>query len=276
MPPPGHLRCVPPYLPEKGQEDVRRHCESGKKIYVVGNGTICGIFSSEARARKQIEGFSNGRWRSAKSWGLAIDIWGEYCDSYHEDGCPPHRDPTLANPAEGKVPAPTNREDVLAHNAGVKYRTDRFPTVGYRATPITEQQAAAIMSAGANPSPSPASGSTSARLNRTPSPSKKKIARTRSVPVAPPSPLDRMDPAEAFSRMGLGDPSPNVPPMKQWAVSGVSKFFATRIDAIDHILTLHLGYACILGSRNVRKLRAFARQVPYVPEAGDVDYDDDE
>lgn len=49
-----------------------------------------------------------------------------------------------------------------------------------------------------------------------------------------------------------------------------------RIDAIDHILTLHLGQADIMGSRNVKKLRAFIRREVYVPGPNDARYSDEE
>lgn len=37
-----------------------------------------------------------------------------------------------------------------------------------------------------------------------------------------------------------------------------------------------MGQAHLMGSRNVKKLRAFTRGVLYLPEPGDVQYADDE
>ncbi|KAJ7901002.1 hypothetical protein B0H14DRAFT_3422910 [Mycena olivaceomarginata] len=64
-------------------------------------------------------------------------------------------------------------------------------------------------------------------------------------------------------------------PPKQWVIGGVKKFFAQRINAIDHILTLHLGQASIMGSHNIHKLRAFTNGVKYVRKPGHA-WDSDE
>jgi hypothetical protein len=52
--------------------------------------------------------------------------------------------------------------------------------------------------------------------------------------TAPLSPLAMMDAVEAFSRMGMDDPSAEEPPVKQWALAGVNKFFAER-QVVLHI-----------------------------------------
>ncbi|KAJ7862022.1 hypothetical protein B0H14DRAFT_3444993 [Mycena olivaceomarginata] len=84
-----------------------------------------------------------------------------------------------------------------------------------------------------------------------------------------------MDGVDAFSRMGVADPSTQTRPPKQWVIGGVKKFFAQRINAIDHILTLHLGQASIMGSRNIHKLRVFTNGVEYVRKPGHA-WDSDE
>jgi hypothetical protein len=37
-----------------------------------------------------------------------------------------------------------------------------------------------------------------------------------------------MDAVEAFSRMGVAQPSTDARPIKQWAIAGVNKFFADK------------------------------------------------
>lgn len=39
--------CQPTYWYESGREDPFAFCAKGNKLYVVTNGTVCGIFSSE-------------------------------------------------------------------------------------------------------------------------------------------------------------------------------------------------------------------------------------
>ncbi|KAJ7671112.1 hypothetical protein B0H14DRAFT_3538270 [Mycena olivaceomarginata] len=90
----------------------------------------------------------------------------------------------------------------------------------------------------------------------------------QTMPPVPPSPLAMMDPVEAFARMGVVDPSARMCPPKQWAIARVNKFFAQRIDALDHFFTLHLGQASIMSSRNVHKLRAHIRGEDYDAQPG--------
>ncbi|KAJ7363853.1 hypothetical protein DFH08DRAFT_949486 [Mycena albidolilacea] len=68
--------------------------------------------------------------------------------------------------------------------------------------------------------------------------------------------------------MGVANPSASTRPPKQWVIRGVSKFLAQRINAIDHILMLHLGQVSLKESRNIHKLRAFINGVEYVWKPG--------
>ncbi|KAJ7923567.1 hypothetical protein B0H13DRAFT_1864716 [Mycena leptocephala] len=278
MPPPGQEHCIPAYWPEPGDEDVESFCSGGKKIYVVGNGR---------RAREQVEGFSNGRWRKAKSWAAAIQIWRkEYCDVYHTLKCPLNREMELSPKPVVSLPAPTSRREVDAHNAKVVFRTQK-QALGYRTTKVNASEAAqmwGLVSPDRDFSKSPVQSSSRYRAPvSTPSPSRSRgpaatLTQLRNVPPnIPPSPLTTMDPAEAFARMGLGgDPSPAVEPRKQWAIAGVNRFFAERTDALDYILSQGMGQARLMGSRNVKKLRAFARERAYIPERDEVQYADDD
>lgn len=103
-----------------------------------------------------------------------------------------------------------------------------------------------------------------------------------------------MDAAEAFSRMGVAEPAVDSPPMKQWAIAGVNKFFPTRevysfstsasslmsfvlsfrLDALDHIFDNGRSQSYLMSSRNIRKLRAFTKGEDYVPLPGEIQYDD--
>ncbi|KAJ7902904.1 hypothetical protein B0H14DRAFT_3422365 [Mycena olivaceomarginata] len=100
MPPPGADRCIPNYWAEPGNEDPVAFCAKRNRIYVVTSGTVCGVFSSEARAHKQIAGVSNAHWRVVKSWAKAIQIWNESCDAYHETKCP----------RQSRIPVPPSRQ----------------------------------------------------------------------------------------------------------------------------------------------------------------------
>lgn len=174
---------------------------------------------------------------------------------YHTSSCPLNRELVLSPTPVVRLPPPTSRREVDAHNAKVVFRTDKH-AVGYRTTKVNASEAAQmwglvspntdfpqspVQSHGAqvatsSPSRSRLPPTTPTRLRvpvATPSPS-----RSRPPPITPThlcgisvplSPLMAMDPAEAFARMGLGgDPSPAVEPRKQWAIAGVNQFFAER------------------------------------------------
>jgi hypothetical protein len=49
-----------------------------------------------------------------------------------------------------------------------------------------------------------------------------------------------------------------------------------RTDALDYILRHGMETARLMGSRNVKKLRAFARENLYLPERDEVQYADDD
>ncbi|KAJ7753863.1 hypothetical protein B0H16DRAFT_1723055 [Mycena metata] len=309
MPPPGRPRCVPPYRPENGDEDVQRVLNRQGKIWVVGQGRTMGIFTSEPRARKQVEGVSNGHWRKAKSWAQALAIWGEECDAFHEDGCPVHSDLTDGGP--------TSRRDVDVHNAkpGV-LKTDDAPN-RYTVTQVTECQAYSILGF-TDPSVSSVASSATRRDLRNPAPSTPQTPSTpRKMPASPSSaspraspapgpsshailprshrssparasptkpsvnpprsPLSTMDPVDAFSRMGIDEPITHTMPAKQWVIVGVNIFFAQRSDAVNYIITHNLkSPSAMLGSRSIQKLRAFARGEKYVAGPLDPNWSDDE
>ncbi|KAJ7713794.1 hypothetical protein B0H16DRAFT_1743018 [Mycena metata] len=306
MPPPGRPRCVPPYRPEKGDEDVQRVLNRQGKIWVVGQGRTMGIFTSESCARKQVEGVSNGHWRKAKSWTQALTIWGEECDTFHEDGCPTHSD--LKDLKDG---GPTSRCDVVAHNAKLGVLKTDNAANSYTVTQVTERQAYSILGFTApsvsraassetrrdlqDPPPStprkmPASGSSPPlRASPAPGPSSSTISSrshrsspTRASPtkssINPPrSPLSTMDPVDAFSRMGIDEPITHTMPAKQWVIVGVNIFFAQRSDAVNYIVDHSIkSPSAMLGSRNINKLRAFARGQKYVAGPLDPNWSDDE
>ncbi|KAJ6571546.1 hypothetical protein B0H19DRAFT_1064618 [Mycena capillaripes] len=299
MPPLGRPNCCPPVWPEVGHEDIESFCVRGGRIYVVSNGTRNGLYTSESRARKQVEGISNGRWRKAKSWTHAIELWNEACDAYHELKCPLHPEASPVSRAVPSIPAPTGPQEICAHNAKVIFNTGN-PDRRFKTTWISESQALTTVRSPplhASPRTPPrtfqvASSSASAPPSRDPyftpthqnhftstrpnyfTPTRLK---THSTQMAPPSsPLAMMDAVEAFSRMGVIESSTEELPIKQWVVAGVPKFFAERVEAIDHVIVARLPPTCIMGSRNVNKLRVFAKGEKYVMKQGDIQYLDDE
>ncbi|KAJ7350073.1 hypothetical protein DFH08DRAFT_958997 [Mycena albidolilacea] len=282
MPPPGQPRCRPPYWAEKGHEDPFAFCAKGNKLYVVSNGTLEGIFSSESRARKQVEGVSRGRWRKAKTWDAAILLWNESCDAFHDDGCPspkPSPPPKLKpspkpNPSPQSEPA--NRPTTF-YMEDQHSRSTAFPISAFEAGLRMSWLSASSAPVSSAPLPGPSTPPRSCPHRRSQTTGQFSASTPkRQTPREPPhSPLAMMDAVEAFSRMGVDNPSAETLPAKQWAIAGVNKFFAARIDAIDHILTVHLRQADLMGSRNVKKLRAFIRGVEYVPEPGDIELPDD-
>jgi hypothetical protein len=47
-----------------------------------------------------------------------------------------------------------------------------------------------------------------------------------------------MDAVEAFSRMGVDNPAAQ-PPIKQWAIAGVNKYFAERHVSLFVLVCVH-------------------------------------
>ncbi|KAJ7300382.1 hypothetical protein DFH08DRAFT_979729 [Mycena albidolilacea] len=251
MPPPGADRCIPNYWAEPGDEDPVAFCAQGNRIYVVTSGTVCGVFF------QRINGVSNAHWRAVKSWAKAIQVWNESCDVYHETRCP----------HQSRKPAPPPRQRAqFPANDFVTSAPSRSPP----ARPARMHAVATAMPARSTPH-SPVS---SASLQSPSTP--KSLPAHKCLGCLCHPPLAMMDAVDAFSRMGVADPSAQTCPPKQWVIGGVKKFFAQRIDAIDHILTLAtLASALIMGSRNIHKLRAFTKGVEYVRKPGHA-WDSDE
>ncbi|KAJ7850175.1 hypothetical protein B0H14DRAFT_2582130 [Mycena olivaceomarginata] len=274
------------YWHESGQKDPFIFCAKGNKLYVVTNGTVCGIFSSEARACKQVEGVSNGHWQTVESWEAAIKIWNDNCEVYHKAGCPaPVRPaaPRSVPPAKKTTTREVHHKARMntAFKAGFRMGKDVSSAaafeVGFRmgmgassATVLPPLPPSASASRGAlsphtspaTPRPKNSQPTTTKQLNVGPHVKLPRTSPSTPRPAASPSSprrLSEMDPVEVFSLMGVANPALQ-PPLKQWAIGSVNKFFAQQIDALDHILTLHLGQADIMGSRNVKKLRAFIRR----------------
>ncbi|KAJ7889380.1 hypothetical protein B0H14DRAFT_2561879 [Mycena olivaceomarginata] len=321
----GMPHCQPTYWHESGREDPFTFCAKGNKLYVVTNGTVCGIFSSEARARKQIEGVSNGRWRVVKTWEAAIEIWNDSCDVFHDTGCPalvPLAVPRSVTPATKSPPAKKTPTRQMA-------RKVQDPSVRHFGMSLPFSSAA-----GPPPSPSPASASRGTLLLSRPSPStatpnpfsihtppstiqecRDEVTWPNSFHAAPNTFCVHTTPNESArevakrrifsapsvedgrggSFFSYGGAQSRCAATRQavghrrrqqilcrkarFAICLIicaSTHSKYRIDAVDHILTLHLGQADLMGSRNVKKLRAFIRHKVYVPGPSDARYSDEE
>ncbi|KAJ7352106.1 hypothetical protein DFH08DRAFT_805387 [Mycena albidolilacea] len=258
MPPPGAPNCEPHYWAEPGHEDPIAFCAKGKNIYVVTSGTVCGIYSSEARARRQISGVSNGRWRAAKNWPMALELWNESCNVYHETECPPSQShpappsppasPSASHPrmarAPGAVSGPhlqTAPPSLSASRLRVapppSPSTSRLCVVPssspsasvLRPAPLPSSTSVFQLCTGPLPSPiashtTSVQSSTTARAPQTGPRSPVAASTSR----APASPLAMMDAVDAFARMGGTDSALTTRPPRQWVVRGVDIFFAER------------------------------------------------
>ncbi|KAJ7841070.1 hypothetical protein B0H14DRAFT_2587087 [Mycena olivaceomarginata] len=90
--------CPPIYRPSHGDEDHQRHS--------VNANSQCGQLRSDFGrfiARQQIEGFSKGQWKSAKTYLEACAIWKLMCERYHDHG----DDDEPPSPVESPPPSPT-------------------------------------------------------------------------------------------------------------------------------------------------------------------------
>ncbi|KAJ7724610.1 hypothetical protein DFH07DRAFT_783236 [Mycena maculata] len=86
-------------------------------------------------------------------------------------------------------------------------------------------------------------------------------------------PLQLLEPAVAFSRMGSGASKPPVEIF--WGIAGVHYIFDSHFEAVNRVLELELLSAQLLGTQNLKKLSAFVRQKKYKRSAGDPDSDED-
>ncbi|KAJ7315620.1 hypothetical protein DFH08DRAFT_820539 [Mycena albidolilacea] len=257
MPPPGADRCIPNYWAEPGDEDPVAFCAQGNRIYVVTSGTVCGVFSSEARARKQITGVSNAHWRAVKSWAKAIQVWNESCDMYHETRCP-HQSRMPAPPLRQRAQFPANGFVTSAPSRSPPARPACMHAVA-TAMPARSTPHSPVSSIGLQ-SPSTPKSLPRAQVPQVPvssirieGPSTPAPHTRTCVPRVPVSPLAMMDVVDAFSGMGVADPSAQTRPPKQWVIGG-----------IDHGVP-----------RNIHKLRVFTKGVEYVWKPGHA-WDSDE
>lgn len=188
---------------------------------------------ARSRARKQVECVSRGRWRKAKTWDAAILLWNESCDAFHDDGCPspkPSPPPKLnPSPKPNLSPQsePTSRPTTF-YMEDQHSRSTACPISAFEAGLRMGLSSSAPVSSAPLPGPSTPPRS---RPHRRSQPAAQFSASTpkRQTPREPPhSPLAMMDAVEAFSRMGVDNPSAETLPAKQWAIAGVNKFFAAR------------------------------------------------
>ncbi|KAJ7887325.1 hypothetical protein B0H14DRAFT_2562930 [Mycena olivaceomarginata] len=326
MPRLGQPHCKPTYWCEPGHEDPTAHCAKGKKLYVVMQGTVCGVFSSEARAHRQVDRVSSSRWRMALSWDDAVQLWNENCDAYHEVGCPegctghacsppvpapvqqtvfPTDDPRVIYQTRHLRPQPQPRPSVALSRRSHWYRLlqpalPALPALPARATCLPRQILSRLLLPALPKLPAlPAqlaptnvaqtstatatnfvqtSASRAPKTPRAPrSLAPTNVAQTSTGRLVPPaSPLSTMDAVEAFSRMGVAQPSADARPIKQWAIAGVNKFFADKEAAIAHIMKSDMTHGAIISSRNVNWLRAYIGGGQYIPRGGDTVESDSE
>ncbi|KAJ7734167.1 hypothetical protein DFH07DRAFT_780391 [Mycena maculata] len=117
-----------------------------------------------------------------------------------------------------------------------------------------------------------------ARAPATPTPSATgaRSSRNSDPPTLGPNavhPLQLLEPAVTFSRMGSGASKPPVEIF--WGIAGVHYIFDSHFEAVNRVLELELPSAQLLGTRNLKKLSAFVKQKKYKRSAGDPDSDED-
>ncbi|KAJ7745630.1 hypothetical protein B0H14DRAFT_3514467 [Mycena olivaceomarginata] len=178
MPRLGQPHCKPTYWCEPGHEDPTAHCAKGKKLYVVMQGTVRGVFSSEARARRQVDRVSSSRWRMALSWDDAVQLWNENCDAYHEVGCPEGRTGHTRSPP---VPAPVQQTVFPTDDPRVIYQTRHVSA--YQAG-FTAGLAAALAAAATPTERRPISPVPLVPTSATRAPRSARSARARHLPAA--------------------------------------------------------------------------------------------
>ncbi|SJL13401.1 uncharacterized protein ARMOST_16844 [Armillaria ostoyae] len=71
--------CIPVFYPDAGDENLIK--TGGKRLYVVRQGLVPGVYSNWRMAQKQVLGFSESLQESFMTW--------EECLSYWQEGCKP-------------------------------------------------------------------------------------------------------------------------------------------------------------------------------------------
>ncbi|KAJ7201969.1 hypothetical protein B0H12DRAFT_1244103 [Mycena haematopus] len=228
-----HRACTPPFRPSAGDEDVREHSvTAGQRFYVVGLGYIPGIYTQEFIARQQVTGFSNGQWKRAQTYASAVAIWNEMCAHYHTHDSP-EPSPPPPSPSPSPPSTPPRRPQVPAV---------RLPTAPTSYTSGARSPRSPV------PAPAPVFPRASSTSTSTPTPSRRSTTRMPVITTIQPT-----SPRRSESRI-------------LWGIQGISRVFDDRYQMIDHMSSKT---ACVMQTRNRRKLEAFIAQRPYRRQAGD-------
>ncbi|KAJ7802388.1 hypothetical protein B0H13DRAFT_2389623 [Mycena leptocephala] len=232
------MACTPTYRPRGGDEDRLRHSQTaGCFFYTVGCGYQLGIFTDEFTARKQVTGFSDGKWKKSATWDEAMAVWVDISVL------------SFVSVFRGESSALT-AHTTLALDAGRAYLTTPyaldtgctwsrpFPTHCARGLVVGIQ----LYFPRTAPCISTSSGTTGSKR-----PSAGAIYEE-------PRGVDS-------GRHSLG-------------YRGVALLFEDRYDLVDHIFNARLSPAVVMETRNERKLVAFVRQTAYMPVVGDPEESD--
>jgi hypothetical protein len=189
-----------------------------------------------------------------ESWEAAIKIWNDNCEVYHKAGCPAPVRP--AAPRSVPPAKKTTTREVhhkartnTAFEAGFRMGKDASSAAAFEAgfrmgmgassaavlPPLPPSASASRVALSphtspATPRPKNSQPTTTKQLNVGPRVKLPRTSPSTPRPAASPSSprrLSEMDPVEAFSLMGVANPALQ-PPLKQWAIGGVNKFFAQR------------------------------------------------
>ncbi|KAJ7686745.1 hypothetical protein B0H14DRAFT_3534424 [Mycena olivaceomarginata] len=245
-----HEICSPIYRPSLGDEDHARHSSNAHcRFYTVGVGFEIGIYTDEYYffillqyrqsisdfkryiARQQVEGFSNGRWKSAKTYHGACQIWELMCERYHDHGDTKSPSSPVQSPPPSPTPVPRSPPARRARHASL-------PPAARPVTPLAKSLPPPTRS-WATPPPVPISPA--------------RVAR------APPRPrISLVSSTRHPGEWTIGD--------ILWGIEGTLLLFEDRYDVVDHIHLNRLSSARLMQSRDRRLLEVFVGNGAYGTE----------
>ncbi|KAJ7431004.1 hypothetical protein B0H11DRAFT_2262570 [Mycena galericulata] len=246
-------RCDPIFRPSPGQEDKVLHSNTADRwFYVVGKGFTNGIYTDPDVARSQVHRFSGGVWKKVATWNEARSLWAAFCDRHHRHApvpvielsptpspSPPGTPAGSSHPSPPPSPSPSPLPppyETVVPTSRARSRSSASPQASrvQPAAPVSTTSSRPTSTRRATAAPSRATPSNSAAVTQVRSPT---------------------------GTWQQGD--------RLYAIAGVPCLFETRYDAVDYVFENSLGWVKFLGSRNRRKVEAFASREAYVGRAGD-------
>ncbi|KAJ7840810.1 hypothetical protein B0H14DRAFT_3457823 [Mycena olivaceomarginata] len=101
------MHCIPPYHASLGHKGCNTHDHSAACVYyAVWTGRVRGVYSNSWIARDQMDGYTDGRQQSFRTWNDLELWWRGLCNEQHQGACPAFEPVTFTlNPPANRYPS---------------------------------------------------------------------------------------------------------------------------------------------------------------------------